>query len=494
MSLKPVATLVLLAVLVACGGPALVLPEKTTPAVTRIALAVQIDPALVRAAQQQMQAAANPAPAPAADEGAFGERLYQSAERAAREAEARVAESLESMDGQSAQRTSKRAAAPEAPNAADPTGVWAPNLVARLRAGLLDRKIGIPTGEDAADLKLQGTLRQSPSAGVDLDWVLVEPKSQTTVASGVASDTWFTGDADHLSKQVFAKLLATDVDRWASNAVPTPPPSPSPVPVGPPDATTDGKDAYALVIGIEKYRDALPVATHAEADARAFAAYAQKTLGVPEAHTRLLVGERASLADIASAVEEWLPRNARKPGGRVYVFFSGHGAPDPETGRAYLVPYDADPAYLKTRGYAVGRLHEALGKLEGQQSVLFMDACFSGSGTRSVLAAGTRPLVPVQADVPKSGLVAFAAAGARETTGAARGAPHGLFTHHLLAALGGAADRDGNRDVSLAEVAAYVTQRVSADARLDNREQTPTLHVPAGLVAERFPLVTGLAP
>jgi hypothetical protein len=100
----------------------------------------------------------------------------------------------------------------------------------------------------------------------------------------------------------------------------------------------------------------------------------------------------------------------------------------------------------------------------------------------------------VQPDVPKTGLVAFAAAGARETTGAARGAAHGLFTHHLLAALGGAADRDGNRDVSLAEVADYVTARVSADARLDNREQTPTLHVPGGLAAERFELVTGLAP
>ncbi len=52
MSLKPVATLVLLAVLVACGGPTVVLLEKATPAVTRIALGVQIDRALVRAAQQ----------------------------------------------------------------------------------------------------------------------------------------------------------------------------------------------------------------------------------------------------------------------------------------------------------------------------------------------------------------------------------------------------------------------------------------------------------
>jgi len=491
MSLRLAALALFVALLAACGGPALVLPQKTTPAVTRIVLNVKVDPALARAAREQAQAlqAGPAAAAPASDDDSpVGERVTQSFERVTRQTEARLAESLDALGGQTTQRPVR------APAPADPTAAWGPELLARLRAGLLDRQIGIPTGDGAADLTLQGTLRQSPSAGVDFDWVLVEPKTQTTVASGLASDTWFTGNADHLSQQVFAKLLVTDVDRWASNAVPTPAPTPAPTPDGPPDAKTDGTRAFALVIGIEKYRDALPAATHAEADARAFAAYARRTLGVPEAHVKLLVGDRASLADVTSAVEEWLPRNAREPGGRVYVFFSGHGAPDPETGRAYLVPYDADPAYLKTRGYAVARLHEALGKLPGQQSVLFLDACFSGSGPRSVLAAGTRPLVPVKPDVPKTGLVAFAAAGARETTGAARGAAHGLFTHHLLAALGGAADRDGNRDVSLAEVADYVTARVSADARLDNREQTPTLHVPGGLAAERFELVTGLAP
>jgi hypothetical protein len=90
------------------------------------------------------------------------------------------------------------------------------------------------------------------------------------------------------------------------------------------------------------------------------------------------------------------------------------------------------------------------------------------------------------------GVVSFAAAGAREATGAARDTAHGLFTHRLLEALGGAADADADHAVTLAEVAEYVTARVSADARLDNREQTPTLTLPPGLTAAQLTLVDGL--
>src|SRR5206468_4112587 len=92
-------------------------------------------------------------------------------------------------------------------------------------------------------------------------------------------------------------------------------------------------DDYALVVGIEGYRS-LPKATYAERDAALVKTYVQ-ALGVPAQNVIMLTGERATRSDIAKYLEEWLP-GVVKPDSRVYFYYSGHGAPDPTTGAAYL--------------------------------------------------------------------------------------------------------------------------------------------------------------
>lgn len=364
-------------------------------------------------------------------------------------------------------------------------------LAAQLQADLLEKRIAIPvTDVQSADLVLTGEFRPS-DAGIEVAWRLEQPGTSTLVLAGVAVDHWFAGSVTTLADRMLERLVQAPVDAYASSAAP---PQPSaPVRVGPPSSRTDGSTSWAVVVGIEKYREALPAATHAENDARTFAEYAQKTLGIAPERIRLLTGERAGRADLASAFEEWLPRNVRDGAGTVYVFFSGHGAPDPETGETFLVPWDADPAYLKTRGLSVKALYGELAKLPAHRVVVLLDACFSGGGDRSVLAEGTRPLVPVRTARPESAqVVAFSASGAKETTGAARGKPHGLFSAHVFAALSGEADADSDGDVTLAELVAHVTGRVASEARLDNREQTPVVNVPDGLDPASVRLVVGV--
>lgn len=370
-------------------------------------------------------------------------------------------------------------------------------LAGQMRADLLKYQIAVPlAGGEEADLRLGGLFRVSSTSGLALDWQLVESRTGAVVRAGVVEQFTLSGDLGYFADQILGDLVQVDLNRYAGREL---------LVAGggggglvaegvddPPAAATRGQDAWAVIIGVENYREGLTPATHAEADAQAFAAYAEKTLGVPPSHIKTLLGERAGRADIASALEEWLPRNAVASGGRVYVFFSGHGAPDPESGDAYLVPYDADPAYLKTRGYAVKDLYAALGTLKGQESLVFLDACFSGSGDRSVLAAGTRPLVPVKEVRPVGGVVSLAAASAKQTTGASGRSAHGLFTHHLLAGMQGKADANGDRAVSVGELGAYVKEKVEEEARLQNREQTPTLSAPSGVDVQRLPLVEGL--
>ena len=71
---------------------------------------------------------------------------------------------------------------------------------------------------------------------------------------------------------------------------------------------------------------------------------------------------------------------------RNLVYLSGHGAPDPKSGAAYIVPWDGDPNFLETTAYPVSRLYQKLGALKAREIVVALDSCFSGAN----LARGRR--------------------------------------------------------------------------------------------------------
>jgi hypothetical protein len=229
--------------------------------------------------------------------------------------------------------------------------------------------------------------------------------------------------------------------------------------------------SVALIIGIDRYRDEIPAATGAEADADLFQRFAVETLGVPRAQVRLLVGSHATKSSIDAELNEWLPRNS-SPSADVYIFFAGHGAPEPTSAKRYLVPWDANPEFIARQGIALNTVLDRAATLKARHVVLLIDACFSGLGGRSVLAKGTRPIV-VQRDslrAPARGSVSIlSATGPNQTTGTFRG--HGLFSYYLFQGLNGAADLDRDGTVSFNELARYTRTQVSAEARRQNRDQ-----------------------
>jgi uncharacterized caspase-like protein len=156
-----------------------------------------------------------------------------------------------------------------------------------------------------------------------------------------------------------------------------------------------------------------------------------------------------------------------------------------------LMPYDSNPTYIKSGGMRVADLQEGLGKLNKHTVYLFLDACFSGSGERSVLAQGTRPMVPVKEISTSGGVVTVSASAASETTGEHTQSGHGLFTYHLLNGLMGAADSDKNTNITVSELKNYLVESVQTEARRDNREQTPTIATPAGF-DQNTALVSGV--
>ena len=237
----------------------------------------------------------------------------------------------------------------------------------------------------------------------------------------------------------------------------------------------ENPDNFALVIGIEKYAG-LPVADHAERDAAAVREHLS-ALGYPARNIIYLTGSQASKAGLEKYLEAWLPRNLRETS-KLFVYFSGHGAPDIQTGEAYLVPQDGDAKFIETTGYSVSRLYEKLNSLKARHIIVAMDACFSGTGGRSVLPKGARPLVTkIDTGADRAGrLTVLAAAGPDEITGTEESQGHGLFTHHLLHAL-----NQAQGSITVKSLYDDLLPRVQDAARRDNRDQTPQfLHPPGG--------------
>lgn len=240
-------------------------------------------------------------------------------------------------------------------------------------------------------------------------------------------------------------------------------------------ATRQRPADFALAIGLDDYRS-VAASEFGQRDAEAFARYATAKLGVPEENVITLSGQRATKTDIVKYVEEWLPRNVDE-NSRVFVYFSGHGAPDPENGSSYLLPWDGDPMFLQSTAYPVRQLYDKLAGLKARKVVVFLDACFSGAGGRSVIAKNLRPLVHViDAAVPKTGkLTVLTASGASQVAGGFESKRHGLFTYYLLKGLGGeAAGKDGALEMS--GLYEFVKAGVRKQAHRENREQDPQLH------------------
>ena len=249
--------------------------------------------------------------------------------------------------------------------------------------------------------------------------------------------------------------------------------------------------AFALVVGIEKYRD-VPAAQGAAEDLDRYKGLLQMTLGVPEDHVHVIADDRATKGDLEKELD-WLKENVPS-GGRAYFFYSGHGAPDTATGTPYLVPYDGDPKALARTAVPLSAVMNALQATKGKDALAVVDACFSGSGGRSVLPAGARPLVNVKDAKPTAKLALFTASTGAQISGPALDGKGGLFSQFVAEGLGSAkADMDEDGQVSLAELAQWVKPRVQREAKKDRRDQTPGLVLGAGAGrAEDFVVAYGV--
>lgn len=265
----------------------------------------------------------------------------------------------------------------------------------------------------------------------------------------------------------------------------------------PPRATKANPDAIAVIIGVQNYKNLdVPSVEYALNDAAVFEEYATKALGIsPE---NVILARDASKGDLerifgtASNSKGQLYNYVQSKPGKsdVYVFYSGHGAPDPETKKSYLVPSDADPNYVKVNGYPLQVLFDNLNAIPARSAMVVLDACFSGgsgSPKRLSLIAKASPLM-MTTDKPAIGKVTlFASSAGNQISSWYTQKRHGLFTYFFLKALHGEAAKNNSRQITAAEVRDYLHLNVTPMARrLYGREQSPRFYGDESQVLVRY--------
>lgn len=241
--------------------------------------------------------------------------------------------------------------------------------------------------------------------------------------------------------------------------------------------------AVAVVIGNQNYRQTSPVSFAAN-DAAVIKRYLVETLGYAEAN--ILYVEDADLAQFNTLfgtaanprgkLHQWV-----RPGeSDVFVYYSGHGVPSQEEGGStYFVPVNADPNYILAGGYSVALFRQNLEALPARSLTVVVDACFSGvtAAGEMLLSAVSPAALKVKKELPAPvGALFMASAAADQVSTWYRSKNHSTFTYWWLKGLGGAADVDGNRDITVAELKTYLDREVSYTARRETgQDQTPVI-------------------
>lgn len=255
-----------------------------------------------------------------------------------------------------------------------------------------------------------------------------------------------------------------------------------------PETGLDKPDAIAVVIGNQNYQHSdIPPVKYAQNDAIAVKNYLIKTLGYKE-------GNIIFETDITKARFEALfgiPNDHRgllydfvKPGeSDVFIYYSGHGAPDISSQKGYFVPSDCDPSKISFNGYALEVFYNNISKLKAKTMTIVLDACFSGgTNTGDWLIPDASPaMLKVKEPVFSfENMVVLSSAANDQISSWHNDQQHGLFTYFFLKAIAGLGDKDKNKKLTYNEIFDYISDTSEGvpywARRLYGRMQNPVLY------------------
>ena len=138
-------------------------------------------------------------------------------------------------------------------------------------------------------------------------------------------------------------------------------------------------DSWALIIAIDDYRY-VPKLKYAVADAEAIRKFLITNGGFHPQHVLTLYNERATKADIETALGTYFPGKVG-PNDRGLIYYAGHGATMDLPGggqMGYLIPVEGQADNLHGTCLSMSEIRETSKLMQSKHILYIVDACYSG--------------------------------------------------------------------------------------------------------------------
>jgi WD40 repeat protein len=257
-------------------------------------------------------------------------------------------------------------------------------------------------------------------------------------------------------------------------------------------------DLYAIVVGINEYRNKSISLTYAIPDAKAFAETLKKS-AVPlfeKIQIKLLTTfDETTRESITNAFEEM--RGKIKPNDLFVFYNASHGIVDvsDEEEQYFLLTSNVlllSSRHIKKDAMSQKELAKLVGNIPAQKKLIILDTCNAGKGGKEIQAAllqQTRGLTESTAVKILQRAIGSAVFSASSDTQQAlegyRG--HGLFTYVLIEGLQGKADIKKEGFITIYGLADFVEEQVvKLSEEVFKRQQTPTIQTGANFPIGRI--------
>ncbi len=230
-----------------------------------------------------------------------------------------------------------------------------------------------------------------------------------------------------------------------------------------------GKKTWAVIAGVSDYQHKeITDLQYAHRDAKAFYEFLRSPAGgnTPDDQIQLLLNEQATMARFATSLD-WLIEKAGE-GDEVFIYFAGHGDVENKTvgQHGFLLPWDSPARSYIAGAYPLFYLQSVISTLSLQNKarvIMVADACRAGKLAGASVQGSKITTANLQQTYANE--VKILACGPDELSveGQQWGGGRGAFSFHLVDALSGLADTDGNFQVNLFELRRYLEDKVPAE-------------------------------
>lgn len=235
-------------------------------------------------------------------------------------------------------------------------------------------------------------------------------------------------------------------------------------------------ESFAFIIANENYAH-MNGADYAINDGKVFKEYCMKTFGMPEKNVRYY--EDATYGNFSNVIQRIKDiADVYEGDASIIIYYSGLGMTDATTKEKYLLPTDANAGALGVTGVSVSELMGTLNALKTKQTIVILDASFTGTDKSGQTLAQNRGVAIASKPVKTEGNT-FLCLGSDDVVSAysSKEYAHSLFTYALLDKI-----QDSKGKCSLNDAISHATNWVKRESlKLYNKVQKPVIISNEGL-------------